>query len=91
MHPDVWHWDRGALSNNHDGDRTFLYLHLMNFKSKRWINEGLYADAITWDRLGTCLHFAPSDLHGLDAETRHFRIERRGIHLISREIGPQDY
>jgi hypothetical protein len=76
-HPKVWWWDHAD-----DGDRTFLYLHLMNFKSKRWINEELYSIAVTWDSLDTCLRFAPSDLGGLSPEQRCFCIDRQGIHLV---------
>jgi hypothetical protein len=81
-HPEVWWLDRGALRNIDDGDRTFLYLHLMNFKGKRWFNEALYSDAITWDSLDTCLRFAPSALGQLSPEGRCFRIDRQGIHLV---------
>jgi hypothetical protein len=44
----------------------------MNFKVKRWVNEGLYSDAMTWDGLDTCLRFAPADLERLNSRKPAF-------------------
>jgi len=35
-HPDKWYWSRGRLTNCADGDREFMYLHFMNYKSNTW-------------------------------------------------------
>lgn len=35
-HPDEWYWREGKLTNNRNGDRQFLYLHFMNFRSSRY-------------------------------------------------------
>ena len=35
-HPDVWNYIDGNVSNERDGDRSFIYLHLMNFLNSRW-------------------------------------------------------
>lgn len=41
--PDEWYYDNGAVTNNRDGERKFLYLHLMNFKSDKWRLDGTKA------------------------------------------------
>lgn len=38
--PSRWFWKNGRVTNERDGDRPFLYLHLMNFKSSRWRHDG---------------------------------------------------
>lgn len=35
-YPRRWFWRRGRLTNEHDGEREFLYLHFMRWKSERW-------------------------------------------------------
>lgn len=37
-HPKLWTWRDGHLRNDRDGDREFLYLHFMNWKSNRYRN-----------------------------------------------------
>ncbi|HOI83735.1 MAG TPA: hypothetical protein PKW30_05460, partial [Campylobacterales bacterium] len=34
--PTEWRWYDGKLTNNKDGDREFLYLHFMNWKSNKY-------------------------------------------------------
>lgn len=34
--PSNWYYDRGEITNDTDLDRKFIYLHLMNFKSRTW-------------------------------------------------------
>lgn len=41
--PSRWTWRDGVVTNTRDGDRRFLYLHLMNFKSSRWRHDGTRA------------------------------------------------
>jgi hypothetical protein len=31
--PDTWFWKDGRVTNSRDGDRSFIYIHFMNFKS----------------------------------------------------------
>ena len=42
-HPDTWYYRNGAITNCRDGDRNFLYLHFMNFKSSTWRHDGTKA------------------------------------------------
>ena len=41
--PSRWYWKDGNVTNARDGDRRFIYLHLMNFKSSRWRHDGTKA------------------------------------------------
>lgn len=43
MQPDEWYYRDGIITNNRDGDRRFMYLHFMNFKSSRWRHDGTKA------------------------------------------------
>jgi hypothetical protein len=38
-YPQKWYWRRGRLTNESDGEREFLYLHFMRWKSDRWMPE----------------------------------------------------
>jgi hypothetical protein len=38
--PDVWYYKNGQITNNRDGERKFMYLHFMNFKSSTWRHDG---------------------------------------------------
>lgn len=38
--PNVWYYKDGTISNNRDGEREFIYIHFMNFKSSQWRNDG---------------------------------------------------
>ncbi len=38
--PDTWFYQDGKITNNRDGNRTFLYLHFMNFKSSKYRHDG---------------------------------------------------
>lgn len=78
QHPEVWFWRNGRLTNQRDADSELLYLHLMNFKAARYINEELYGTALTWDSLSEVLHFNCAELGD---ET--VRIDRSGMHLCS--------
>ncbi|MFT5760870.1 MAG: hypothetical protein ACI9LM_005658 [Alteromonadaceae bacterium] len=37
-HPQEWVWKKGKLHNCRDGNREFLYLHFMNWKSNAWLH-----------------------------------------------------
>jgi hypothetical protein len=41
--PHEWFYRDGRVTNSRDGDREFIYLHLMNFKSSRWRHDGTRA------------------------------------------------
>ena len=41
--PAVWFYKNGRITNARDGNRNFIYLHLMNFKSSRWRHDGTSA------------------------------------------------
>ncbi len=81
-HPEIWYWNNGRLTNGSDGDRQFLYLHLMNLKAPCWVNEGLYGQIPTWKALDTCMRFDMKDFRGRAPNTRQVRIDRHGLHLI---------
>lgn len=57
--PSTWFYRDGRLTNARDGDRAFLYLHLMNFKSSRWRHDGTRAP---WEGLADPCRAAPSDM-----------------------------
>lgn len=38
--PDEWYYKNGEITNNRDGDRKFMYLHFMNFKSSKYRHDG---------------------------------------------------
>ena len=58
-HPERWYWRKGRMMDDRHATRHYLYLHLMNFKAKRYVNEHLYADSATWDSLTTKVEFGP--------------------------------
>jgi hypothetical protein len=74
-HPQEWHWQRGRLSNSRDGEREFLYLHFMNWKSSRYLRKYRGEDA-AWETLDRLVHFdVTPDVEG-------WRMTRRGFHPI---------
>jgi hypothetical protein len=77
-HPETWFWRDGELTNATNGARRFLYLHLMNFKAKRWVNEDLYAHSPTWSGLPGSMRFSIEDFRARAAGERHVRIDRGG-------------
>lgn len=42
-HPSDWVYKNGEITNSRNGDRTFLYLHFMNFKSSTYRHDGSLA------------------------------------------------
>jgi hypothetical protein len=57
--PDEWFYRAGRVTNSRDGDREFLYLHLMNFKSSRWRHDSTPAP---WDGLDRISSATPRDM-----------------------------
>lgn len=50
--PKEWYYDKGNITNSSDGNRKFMYLHLMNFKSDIWRADGTPApwiDGFTYE------------------------------------------
>jgi hypothetical protein len=45
--PNVWQYKNGYITNNRDGNRKFLYIHFMNFKSSKYRHDGSLAP---WDK-----------------------------------------
>jgi len=72
LHPEIWYWSGGSLTNWRDGAREFPYLHLMNLKARRYVDADLYALAPTWSDGVSIL--APN---ALSAEV--IRIDRCGM------------
>jgi hypothetical protein len=82
IHPDVWFWQNGVLTNARDSPRTFLYLHLMNFAKKQWINTTYYKTSPTWDQLDTCMDFDIHQIGDNPDQDIEIQIDRSGIHLL---------
>ncbi|MCZ4407257.1 hypothetical protein O3Q51_00445 [Cryomorphaceae bacterium 1068] len=49
--PDTWYYVDGQISNSRDGNRNFIYLHLMNFKSNKWRHDGTPAPWAKLDKI----------------------------------------
>jgi hypothetical protein len=47
-HPDVWFWRNGSILNDRNVGREYLYLHLMNFQSMRWVNPHCREAHMSW-------------------------------------------
>lgn len=74
--PDLWHYRDGRITNVRDGDRAFLYLHLMNFKSSRWRHDGTPAP---WEGMERVCRATPADM------ARGIVIDRLGIRPLGEE------
>lgn len=57
--PDEWCYRDGRITNSRDGDREFIYLHLMNFKSSRWRHDGTRAP---WEGVPAFCRASPADM-----------------------------
>jgi hypothetical protein len=73
--PDVWYYKDGVVTNSRDGERKFMYLHFMNFKSSHWRHDGSRAP---WESLSTVCTAKVADI--LEGIT----INERGIHKSSK-------
>jgi hypothetical protein len=38
--PSTWYYNDGEVTNDRDGERKFIYLHLMNFRSSKYRHDG---------------------------------------------------
>lgn len=59
--PDIWYYRNGEIANSRDGDRRFIYLHFMNFKSSLWRHDGTKAP---WEGLKQISCASVSDMFG---------------------------
>lgn len=57
--PSRWFYRDGHITNSRDGDREFIYLHFMNFKSSTWRHDGTGAP---WKDLETVVHATVEDM-----------------------------
>jgi hypothetical protein len=73
-HPSTWFYKDGRISNDRDGDRKFMYLHLMNFKSSKYRHDGTQAP---WEgKVRICFADVGDMKKGL-------KIDPTGIHPLS--------
>lgn len=63
--PSEWKYDKGVITNSRDGDRKFMYLHFMNFKSSQWRKDNSQAP---WEELSSyCTgEFSPTASIGIN-------------------------
>jgi hypothetical protein len=59
--PDIWFYKNGKITNNRDGDRNFIYLHFMNFKSSEWRHDGTKAP---WEGMENICKATVGDMEG---------------------------
>ena len=78
--PHEWFYRDGHVTNSRDGDREFLYLHLMNFKSSRWRHDGTRAP---WEGDCRICQATPHDMRTgiVDRRLRH----RAGTRAMTEE------
>ena len=55
-YPMRWFWREGKLTNEHDGDRDFLYLHFMRWKSVRYLASSPAPGQGAWLKLDRLVH-----------------------------------
>lgn len=71
--PENWTYKNGVIKNTRDGDRNFMYLHFMNFKSSQWRHDGSKAP---WEGKSCC--FATVE----DMKHKGLRIDPTGINVL---------
>jgi hypothetical protein len=74
-HPQEWRWQRGRLTNSRDGEREFLYLHFMNWKSSRYLRKYRGEDA-AWEALDRLVHF------DVTPDVEEWIMTRSGFHSL---------
>ena len=52
-HPECWKWHNGRLTNSNDGEKEFMYLHFMNWKSAKWLASNGSVQKAAWEYLNT--------------------------------------
>ena len=58
-HPKNWIYKNGVITNDRDGNRTFIYLHFMNFKGSQWRHDGTKAP---WEGKEMICYASPEDM-----------------------------
>jgi hypothetical protein len=58
--PSTWYYDKGQVTNNRDGNKNFLYIHFMNFKTSQWRHDGTKAP---WEGLSKIYHIDNKSLN----------------------------
>ncbi len=71
--PSTWFYKDGRITNDRDGDREFMYLHFMNFKSSKYRYDGSKAP---WEGKERICFAKPEDM------TKGIRIDPEGIHPL---------
>jgi hypothetical protein len=79
--PDVWFWCDGELKNSRDGDRQFMYLHFMNWKSPKHLPKALRDQPAAWQNLDALVHVDHRDPAG-------WKITSGGFLPVEREASP---
>jgi hypothetical protein len=82
-HPERWQYSHGVLTNERNRKRSFMYLHLMNFSKKTWINTDLYGHVHTWSELPHCLRLSTYDLRVRRSLRTVIQIDRRGFYFVT--------
>jgi hypothetical protein len=59
QHPTEWCWKNGSLTNKSDGNREFMYLHFMNFKSNKYLPSG--SPPAAWQDRNDIVRVSPSE------------------------------
>jgi hypothetical protein len=71
--PENWTYKNGVIRNTRDGERNFMYLHFMNFKSSQWRHDGTKAP---WEGKACC--FATLE----EMRNSGLRIDPSGINAL---------
>lgn len=71
--PDTWFYKGGEITNLRDGNRAFIYIHFMNFKSGRWRHDRTKAP---WNGAEKICFASPKDMG------KGIRIDPVGIHPL---------
>ncbi len=58
--PSEWYYRDGTITNNRDVKRSFIYLHLMNFKNSQWRHDGTKAP---WEGKEKICFASPEDMN----------------------------
>lgn len=69
--PNIWFYRDGVITNNRDGNRNFIYIHFMNFKSSQWRHDGSIAP---WEKCDKIYQ-----LNCIDEIRRGIIIDENGI------------
>ena len=70
--PNEWFYNQGSITNSRDGNRKFMYLHFMNFKSSKWRHDGTEAP---WEGKENTYLISSEDFK------KRIKISTKGIHL----------